>query len=59
VESRCLGCFGESRIKNDLKDKANILKSILAEYARENNIEIKLEKNSVKRLTLRIIIGII
>jgi hypothetical protein len=31
-------------IENDLKNKAIILKNILAEYANENNIEIKLEK---------------
>jgi hypothetical protein len=31
-------------MENDLKNKAIILKNILAEYANENNIEIKLEK---------------
>ena len=31
-------------MENDLRNKANILKNILSEYAEKNNIEIKLQK---------------
>jgi hypothetical protein len=34
----------ENIMENDLKNKANILKNILSEYAEKNNIEIKLQK---------------